>query len=61
MELDGLLIEAHDYVAVYAETGEAFGFPRLCKYYIEHCKAGLWNIIDKKNNRECVQGTWLNY
>lgn len=54
-----LITGAHRYVAVFVESGEAFDFPRLCKYYTECCKQGLWNIIDLHNNTECVQGTWI--
>ena len=51
------MIQYHDYLTIYND-GKNYQIPKVTKHHMQWCKEGRCIIIDLKNNRDCIRGTW---
>ena len=50
----------HDYMSVCTKTGREVQFPVLTTQHMKWCEEGYINILDLKNNRDCIGGEWVH-
>lgn len=46
-------------MSVCTSTGRQVQFPVLTKLHMKWCEDGYITILDLKNNRDCIDGQWV--